>query len=232
MALEDGSQGYLPTDDIYLIACHECKTNAGKAVYDMIQEQIFHDISNYASFPGFNFDPEHDHIKFTETDEGISAKIQRSAPHCNAMFGPAFDTEAIHQNGLIFYCEYMAKKGNIATAVLPISYNENQYLNSYYSAVTYPSNATYIYQNGWSKGMDTPGRGKMKCVYSQFLQFNQKALLKVDFRNWRLSVINKDMDDYTISVEIPKSYRWMHVSFEVGNAPSEIIIMNHWWAKS
>ena len=123
------------------------------------------------------------------------------------------------------YCKFIPTRGNIAVAIVP---SEWHILNLHFIKIR-NAKISYIYQNGWCRGAEIYGKEsneykQIRATY--FIPSGTTAIVEVDLYNSKMTVTNAK--GHKISVDLYEMENY-HLSFEIGNSPGEVTIVDQWW---
>ena len=188
-----------------------------------MEDELFHAISSYMSSPNFILNPKHDYIEFSDNNK--TASVSKLAPHCNTIFGPVLNKTYMINNNLKYYCKFTPKSGNIAVAIVP---SEWHIFNLHFIKVK-NAKISYIYQNGWCRGREELGKGSNQYKQigsSYFIPSETTAIIEIDLHSLKMSITNAK--GHCISVDLYNMENY-HLSFEIGNSPGQITVIDQWW---
>ena len=211
-----------------LLVTSQCRKYGGMSVFNKIDPNLLDLISSYIVSPKYKFHRKHDYIRFSPN--GDSAWIDNpKSPRCNALFGPVLDSKYMVHYGLVFYLKFVVKRC-VGVAVVSPKWKS---LNSFFSRKKHGTAAhwiSYIYHNGWSRGADgltQSGWNKYVTLKSPlFIRPGTAAVIEIDLMQHRMSITNDR--GITISVGLYKMDQY-RIAFEIGKAPSWVIVVGHWW---
>ena len=222
----DDAVVYLP-HLMYLIACNQCRIIAGPLTYKYIDNEVFHLISIYSTFPDFKFHP-HDKL---DRKKNRYCAYTKSSPPCCILFGPALNKKQLTENNMKYHCEFIPEYGNIGVAIVPSKWKDDKDKLHTYFNTNDNYDIAFVYQNGYCQSSYKIAIND--CENGYFITSGQKVQLEIDVKACKMTVFNHNNSEYPeISVSFTKDHEDYHIAFELGNAPAQITVNDQWWSKN